>query len=863
MISNCPHFCASQTLVNGLQHIDNKLYQGSRLTTFKGFLNYLYPNWSTPYAMVKQYTEIDNIVRNDLYSTEDLRKSNMYKSFVFNADDVQKSIRTLFELNVKYHDISIEQLTEEQKYITDIYKNILERPAVYKSFKLESDLSEEKIDEAIKNALIRDHEYYVESVDSYDLSKVVIHGIHQFSALELRAIEELSKVKDVILIFNYQDQYKTIYQTWQDVYDNFESDIQFSNKLEYRPTDPESSCYLSNILGDNMGMVCEGKRPSVNLSGRLALTEFDSMTEFAGYVASKYEDAVIRKAHDTSPSKEKRSVLSYMSEKFYSADGSVNDILRIYFPEQFGERQFLNYPLGHFFLAIANMWNPCAKEMQIEDLNDVKECIYSSIIQEKQKGELLTIFEKASSLFEGCNSIKAILKRLKRLKKNLTNAGDEDREIISRLSYYSLSIDEIEALSKGLEELNDIAELFFADFETHPDNFKSFYEKLQNYLSDILVNSEGIDEEFRDILVRVLERLDQVSNINASASFDCLKATMAIYLQQEVTIGNSARWIVKNFEQIDGDVLQSTAERGEVYHFACLSDDDINSRGRREFSWPLDQKFFEVAQNPVDWKYQVFVTASTEYKNFKRYALIYGLEFNRARVKLSFVKKGQKADKEPYYLLKMLGIKEKGHYKDLSQADRMITLTSRSASTDAIFDRFDMYRFRMCNYRFLLESIMEKGTIYKDSFLQLRYFEAVLERSARERLVGDIVSISTVMPTVEEEYEGLSRYFPFATAVNKADIVKAVTDRLLWKKKGTFEPVKQSDVEKYQIKERFCVTDFDLKDIFNPINDKSANEQLANEKLEGSSFVANVSSVCKFCANKDICLMMYRGQFEG
>ena len=99
--------------------------------------------------------------------------------------------------------------------------------------------------------------------------------------------------------------------------------------------------------------------------------------------------------------------------------------------------------------------------------------------------------------------------------------------------------------------------------------------------------------------------------------------------------------------------------------------------------------------------------------------------------------------------------------------------------------------------------------------------------------------------------------------MNKADIVKSVTDRLLWKKKGTFEPVKQSDVEKYQIQERFCVTDSDSKDFFNPINDKSANEQLANEKLEGSSFVANVSSICKFCANKDICLMMYRGQFEG
>lgn len=37
-----------------------------------------------------------------------------------------------------------------------------------------------------------------------------------------------------------------------------------------------------------------------------------------------------------------------MREQFYSANNSVNDILKVYFPEQFGERHFLAYPIGHF-----------------------------------------------------------------------------------------------------------------------------------------------------------------------------------------------------------------------------------------------------------------------------------------------------------------------------------------------------------------------------------------------------------------------------------------------------------------------------------------------------------------------------------
>lgn len=36
----------------------------------------------------------------------------------------------------------------------------------------------------------------------------------------------------------------------------------------------------------------------------------------------------------------KHPTLYYMDEQIYSADSSVNEILKIYFPEQFGEREF-------------------------------------------------------------------------------------------------------------------------------------------------------------------------------------------------------------------------------------------------------------------------------------------------------------------------------------------------------------------------------------------------------------------------------------------------------------------------------------------------------------------------------------------
>ena len=98
------------------------------------------------------------------------------------------------------------------------------------------------------------------------------------------------------------------------------------------------------------------------------ILEFDNMTEFASYVANIFEAA--EKADPSNP-------MSKMREQIYAADSSANDILKIYFPEQFGERQFLDYPLGHFFLAIANLWDATNNELIIKDINDIKECLQS------------------------------------------------------------------------------------------------------------------------------------------------------------------------------------------------------------------------------------------------------------------------------------------------------------------------------------------------------------------------------------------------------------------------------------------------------------------------------------------------------
>ena len=369
----------------------------------------------------------------------------------------------------------------------------------------------------------------------------------------------------------------------------------------------------------------------------------------------------------------------------------------------------------------------------------------------------------------------ARLKRLQRIKRMQTDSVE-----IAHISYYQADSKEIERLKKALEELDELSKYFYEDFEDTAHNFRAFYKKLRAYIQTQNVDAEKLGEEYADILRRVLERLQEVENIDASASFECLKATMSIYLVQETKPGKGANWIVRDFEQIDGDILRSFNHSDAVtYHFACLTDEDINATKRREFPWPLDADFFEVAQEPVDWKYQVYVKSRKEYKNFKKYALLYGLEFNRTGVKLSYVKRDGERDQTLYSLLKILGFKVVPYQvKRVGKQDHTPSEIQISSHGNSAFTEFDYCRYRICKYRFLSESLLEGDTIYKDPFLLGKYLEVLLENKVQSDLAGTTVSEVILVSKLNDAFDEIKRYFPFVRNVNRVDMINNVRNRL-------------------------------------------------------------------------------------
>ena len=857
-IINCPYFCAAQTLVNGVKRLYRNDFQRGNITTIQNLIEALFPNWVSTAKVVKQHAIIDNIIHEDFPTGLDaLLQKNLQQAFRFNREELFESLRTMSEFEIDLDEILQEKLTEEQKIVVNVYQIIMKSDR-RQEFTITDVPDEHAINDAIRNALAKgNHDQEVEGLTE---DCIVIHGVHQFTPLMLRAIDEISKYKKVVLLFNYQEQYRNVYQTWIDVYSAFDSSMAISEKKEFRPTMDYSVSYQGNVLGDHLGKLVNGQLEEINSNPNGEIIEFDNLMEFAGYVATLFEQA-----GRISPD----NPLSQMREQIYAADSSVNKILRVYFPEQFGERHFLDYPLGHFFVAVANLWSPETNTVMISDINDIKECLSAGILREDFTGQLLSLFCQIESLFDGCSTVKELQDRLKRVKKNrkrLTEA--ENREEVSHISYYNVVQDEIDLLVRAFDDLVELSSYFYEDFDKQANNFRSFYRKLKLYLQDEIMEDREIDEEFSDIIRRVLSRLEEVQNIEASASFECLKSTMSIYLTQETKPGGSANWIVRNFEQIDGDILRSLDEYNDhkdvTYHFVCLTDDEIDYVNRRDFLRPLNDTLFEIAQNPVDWKYQVYVRSKKEYKNFKRYALIYGLEFNRCKFKLSYIKRDGENERTPYYLLKILGYQAVPNNKRRLQfqEERKNDIDFSKNDINEQYTQYDYYRYKICKFKFLLESIVEETTVYKDKFLLNMYLEVLLENRVKRELQGYPVSEVAITEKIDEIYDDLKRLFPFAKNVNRMDSVKRIRKRLLDSKLKTFPMITESELQYMMIRELFIHKKLEdqkthknvLSDKFPDVSYDQIKETLSEEKLEHIKYLPSVDIWCQYCANRNLCV---------
>ncbi len=837
-IKDLPHFCVARTLVNGLVDVMQDSI-GGLICPLDNLVKHkdVYQAWEGNISRrIEQYSYLTQLFSDTEKKSQDPRKEEFFSALKKNQSQFLDALRLFIELDISASSLHQDLALKEQKAFIRVLSKVQSEQISLFQFPQTPDLATLKkaIDELADKELEeyrkqmerihrdpdRKREQWLQrnirTTKASKLTGIIIHGVHQFSPCQIRLITNLEKQGlTIYFLFNYQSKFSAIYDSWMNIYGNFDVKIE-TDKKDYAMIPPEYQTE-SYALATALGLLCEGKYSPANPDMRVNyekykhcnFLKFANLTEYAHFVADRVKAAKKKyigkqdPLHQGAESSSSREILGHLDEQVYTANRDIHDLLNVYFPEFSKDRHFLSYPIGQFFAGLYRLWDWESGQITF-DLPTIRECISSGLLG-AAKAELLL---RISYVLE------VILDRIE------TYAGSEDSFIEQMTKYLSLydevnkapantkaaeakclsiydpdtiTHQEIKLFIASIKQLNDYGIDLFG--QSHEDfvEFGKHFQRLETFIkqrkSDLITETEAA------LINDLLGRFDYVINSTekSTGTFDDLRQGLYFYLKQKQE-DNGSDWIVKNFEQIDGDILQSRKQnyihqrkvaagdrthKRKVYHFAALSDRDMNVSIDNLLPWPLTDQFILKAYSPIDLRFQVYYSALSERTSFLRYALFYGLYFNQCDVRLSFVEQIQDEITEPYALLSVLGIKPTDYDANNGQDGRGPKVLPEADSLIAIRpNSYNLMSMMLCPHRYLMEYVVEAKPVANSDFLFQKVFENALIASVWTRCSQKpIDQVKNLIDRfVWSEAAKLRKYFFFWKDIQIIDICRRATN---------------------------------------------------------------------------------------
>lgn len=807
-ISALPHFCGARTLVNGFKDVLGDNIKGL-ICPLDELVRHeeVYMQWTDNINLrVQQYSAFSSEFK-QLLEKRRISKP-FYMALEQNQNHFLEAVRLFIELDISASAIDGSKGNPEQK----LFVHMLKRAQQSSLFQFPETPSREKLKEIVialaKTEVeectgtpqeVKRCERAVGLTKKQPFDSIVVHGVHQFTPVQLRLLLTMEKMgMTIIFLFNYQKNYPKIYSSWNEIYGCFEVPVHHDTVVrEYEPLTMQTP---SNALACALGEICENRnavgspllRRLHKLYKSIQFVEFANITEYAHFVSNHF-DAAIQSYSESRSIMERgndvwnnAAVLRHLDEQVYTANRDVHTLLKIYYPEYAKDRHFLSYPIGQFFSAIYRLWDYENGHIII-DASAIKECLSSNILSAAPGEVLLRTFYNVEILFENITTYEDFQREIvegyaRNYDKLAATPGTDALSELRNLSVYNkykVAKKDLLALIRAIEEVNEIATYLFAQDNSHEDfiNFGKHFQNLEEFLKQrelVLAN-----EQERALITALQLRLDKIKPEHStfSGTFRDLKEGLYYYLKQKNDEDQGVDWIVKNYEQIDGDILQSKRqfekEQHKVYHFACVSDRDMNMTVNDQLPWPLTDEFIHTAYSPIDLQFQVYYTALGERSNFLRYALFYGLCYNRCDVRLSYVKQYGDETTEPYALLAILGLTPKAELVENVKKTVPFSISVEQELTKGIkYDRYQMMDMFLCPYRFFLDYVMEDGPVVQGNFLYQKYFENLLIEAVWKRIGKQKCSdaMEYLPKILEQEARRLEPFLTFWKATEIFDL---------------------------------------------------------------------------------------------
>ena len=516
-ISVYPHFCSARTQVNGFKHVLGDSIKGLICPLEKLISNQkTYKKWTDNISLrIEQYSHLTSEFRRLLNQNE--IDENFHLALCQNQNHFLEAIRLFIELGIPASAIDKIKGNREQQIFVDIL-NRLQNSDLFQfpEFPNDSELQDIIVGIAEDEYLEykgdeKEHQRCKRAKEvskALPLKAIVVHGVHQFSAVQLRFIISLEKIGiTVIFLFNYQKKYSSIYATWKDIYSCFGSPIHHDTSItEYRiPTMQNPSNALGCAIGEILQDHYDKKIPLLQrwhkLYQDIDLIEFANIIEYAHFVSNHFDAAIKRYAESRGVMDrgndvwDHSKILKHMDEQVYTANRDIHTLLKMYYPEYAKDRHFLSYPIGQFFTAIYRLWDYKTGQI-LFDNSAIKECLSSNVLRTAPGEELLRTFYNLEILMESIPDLAEFRKSItdtyrNQLKQINSTKGETIEAKLKELSIYNkylVTEKDVQNFVDAVEEINEIARGLFLTGGKSEDyiNFGMHFQKLEEFLKQHL-----------------------------------------------------------------------------------------------------------------------------------------------------------------------------------------------------------------------------------------------------------------------------------------------------------------------------------------------------------------------------------------
>ena len=703
--------------------------------------------WSSDQQKFKESVILSEFLRNRILTASDEKEIIWLRGCLKNIDSIMSAINLLVEADIEPTQLDISN-DRNLSLLIDAWNYLMERDDSISAYKA-------KLEKLTSKELWED--VFAEAFSKPNISKaqaIVFLGFYFITPIQERIMSLLEKSGfQLIFLIPYDERFPFAYEVWDRTYSE-SNGYDSKEKWIMEKTDEY----------DPYGLIFEGEE-HVSISNKLDIKEYCSVIDFVDDVKHIKDDGFTLYA---------------------ACHRDANEMLKDFFPEEYGDRKILSYPIGQFLNALNKMWDEDLETIVLDE-DDLIDCFSSgwlSIgdISGKQYMQdlmhMLPFFSKCTTIDKWEKQIEIIKSVKEDVVKPFIREKDVDPSIsrwqsalenpFDNFSMFSVEDDKMDVILSLIKQLLEMARELFGDNRSIKVN--EHLKKMNHILRRHDISKEIFEEE-RSIIDDIFQRLNQSDNYIAECAPSDIARALDLFIcgrydDNELDVNRVG--FVRPIFFVEAEPIKNRSKA-----HVCMCDVSDMPGGNKEYIWPLTRETIMECCNKTGNKLinnLILVMDSTVLSN--RYFMYSALKNDE--VCLSWISEMNEKKMTPSPYIRLIadatGIKLNSANKKTVTFERVKSSPFGLGRTEEYFKKKQPLRtvkeaemdYALCPMKYTLSYVLERFPTYESDFQQSYAINALISA------IYNLMKNQNV--TIDEIYKNVIELFPYLRKSEKRQV---------------------------------------------------------------------------------------------